>query len=113
MTKADWVHKARCATLFGGEARFVCDLEDGHAGPHEEYPKPAPPVAVGPNHCRENPGCTQHHGHGGDCTWPPAPAPASLRDKAIDAIIDYFATWDVEPAILAARAAVAARKEGK
>ena len=44
---------------------------------------------------------------------PPAPATASLRDKAIDAIIDYFATWDVEPAILAARAAVAARKEGK
>ena len=35
---------------------------------------PAPPVAVGPNRCRENPGCTQHHGHGGDCTWPPAPA---------------------------------------
>ena len=65
------VPKARCATLFGGEARFACDLKEGHAGPHEEYPKPAPPVAVGPNRCRENPGCTQHHGHGGDCTWPP------------------------------------------
>jgi hypothetical protein len=123
--------------LFGEEARLACDLKEGHAGPHEEYPKPAAPKAVNDGISftvcgrREVNIVLEALRKAGWKTV--GDTPASLRDKAIDAPLsdlevaavrawlDYNGA-DINEGRLTAlaktftaacRAAVAARKEGK